>query len=266
MVTIAIDTSQPVGGVALARNGQVLGEVHFGPPSSHLVELPRAVERLLHENNLTINDVGRVAVVLGPGSFTGVRIALSFAKGLAAAGKEVVAMDSLWLIALRPFEEGYDSVCVMIDAKREEVYGVLLENTVTLRPPTGPPLREPTVSARVASVQAFLDAVDEADRNRVFPDEQAIERAQGQQLPMLFVGTGAIAYRDAILARFPRAEVGDESRAYPSVYRFAADACFDRALPREVVRDLEPIYLRASGAERKRLRAHAPEKKPTGDD
>ena len=126
MVTIAIDTSHPVGTAALARDGVVLGDARFDSPSSHLVELSKAIERLLAESHLVMRDVDRVAVVLGPGSFTGVRIAVSFAKGLAAAGAEVVAMDSLRLLALPFLDQGRARVCAMIDAKRGEVYGALL--------------------------------------------------------------------------------------------------------------------------------------------
>ena len=108
MITLALDTSHAVGSVALARDGAVLGEATFSAPATHLVELARAVERLLGENRLSARDVARVAVVLGPGSFTGVRIALAFAKGLAAAGTELVGMSSLQALA-RPLLDRHRS-------------------------------------------------------------------------------------------------------------------------------------------------------------
>jgi len=231
MITLALDTSHAVGSVALARDGAVLGEATFSAPATHLVELARAVERLLGENGLTARDVARVAVVLGPGSFTGVRIALAFAKGLAAAGSELVGMGSLQALARPLLEPGSRRVCAMIDAKRSEVYAAVYQ---TSRADT-----EEVVTARAESPAAFLDSLVAA--------------------PDVFVGTGVLVHRDAIGARFPHADLADRSRAFPSMSYLASIAHALPAYSRDAVRTLEPIYLRASGAERKRLRAHAPE-------
>jgi tRNA threonylcarbamoyladenosine biosynthesis protein TsaB len=233
MITLALDTSHAVGSVALARDGVVLGEATFSAPATHLVELARAVERLLGENGLTARDVSRVAVVLGPGSFTGVRIALAFAKGLAAAGVDVVGMDSLSLLARPFFDEGRERVGAMIDAKRGEIYGAVYEreNASATAPAA-------VVSPRAESPGAFLDAIPAA--------------------PEVFVGTGAIAHGAEILARFPRADLAPESRAFPSTAYLASIGHLLPAFSRDAVRTLEPVYLRASGAERKRLRSHAP--------
>lgn len=239
MVTLALDTSHAVGAAALARDGVVLGEIRFDQPSSHLVELSRAVERLLSANHLTSRDVARVAVVLGPGSFTGVRIALAFEKGLAAAGAEVVGMDSLRLLALPLLEQGDQHVCAMIDAKRSEVFAAVFQRA-TVRRASFPEAVE-AVAARAESPSAFLDSL------RAAPD--------------VFVGTGALAYRAEIASRFPRAEIAPEARAIPSTAYLASIADHMPALSREEVRALEPTYLRPSGAERVRLRSHtrAPE-------
>ncbi len=230
MVTLAIDTSHASGGAALARDGVVLGETRFDSPSSHLVELSRATERLIAVNALTMDDVTRVAVVLGPGSFTGVRIAVAFAKGLAATGREVVGMSSLELLA-RPALPAHRRVCAMIDAKRNEVYAAMFERSrdgvdVIVAPRAEPPA-------------VFLDALASP--------------------PDLFVGTGVLGYRDAIVARFPAAEMADDANSYPSVSHLASIAHALTPYERSSVRVLEPIYLRASGAERKRLRSHTAE-------
>jgi tRNA threonylcarbamoyl adenosine modification protein YeaZ len=245
VVTLALDTSHSVGGVALARDGVVLGEIRFDQPSSHLVELSRAVESLLSTHGLTPRDIERVAVVLGPGSFTGVRIALSFAKGLAAAGADVVGIESLRLLAQPLFDEGKQRVCAMIDAKRDEVYAAVYEHVSTPRA-VGKDSDRFAISAAVApraeSPLGFLDAL------AVQPDA--------------FVGTGALAHRDAITARFPAAEVIEDARALPSTAYFASVAHLLPVFTRDMVRVLEPVYLRPSGAERVRLRSHArtPEK------
>ena len=236
MVTLAIDTSHAVGSAALARDGVVVGEATFAAPATHLVELARAVERLLGENGLTARDVPRVAVVLGPGSFTGVRIALAFAKGLAAAGAELVAVDSLSLLALPFFDENRSRVCAMIDAKRGEVYGAVYERARRAEPPALEAIEAP----RAESPAAFLAALAPA--------------------PDVFVGTGALVHRDEIAGHFPHSEIADEVRAYPSTAFLASIGHRLPAFTHAAVRVLEPIYLRPSGAERKRLRSHAPDK------
>lgn len=231
MIILAIDTSHAVGSVALSRDGGLLGAATFSAPATHLVELARAVERLLSENGLTARDVSRVAVVLGPGSFTGVRIAVAYAKGLSAAGAEVVGMSSLRVLAEPNFGPGVHRVCAMIDARRGEVYAAVFENSKSGI--------EETTAARAQAPEAFLDGL------RFAPD--------------VFVGTGALVHRDVIGTRFPSAKIADEASAFPSMAAFAAMAHTLPVYSRDAVRTLEPIYLRASGAERKRLRAHAPE-------
>lgn len=235
MVTLAIDTSHAAGSTALARDGVVLGERRFDEPSSHLVELSRAVEALLIDHSLGPRDIDRVAVVLGPGSFTGVRIGLAFAKGLAATGAEVVGMSSLELLARPFFDEGHGCVCTMIDAKRAEVYAAVYER-VPMAPAEPDAVIRESVAARAESPSVFLDAL--------------------VATPEVFVGTGALHHRDLIAARYPKAGVAAEARALPSTAYFAAIAHLLPAYARDKVRTLEPIYVRPSGAERMRLRSH----------
>jgi tRNA threonylcarbamoyladenosine biosynthesis protein TsaB len=245
VVTLAVDTSQAVGAAALSRDGVALGEEHFAEPSSHLVELSRAVERLLAAAELRPGDIDRVAVVVGPGSFTGVRIALAFAKGLhAASGAAVVTMASLELLALPNLSERARArVCAMIDAKRGEVYAAVYERARDAGPTTG---AVAVVEPRAERPTSFLDSLTEP--------------------PSVFVGTGALAYRAAIVARFPSVEIASEERALPSVAWLASIAPMLPPLDRAGVRALEPMYLRPSGAERVRLRPHAPGKERAGDD
>ena len=82
--------------------------------------------------------------------------------------------------------------------------------------------------------------------------------------PDVFVGTGALAHRDDIATRFPRAAIANDTRAYPSTAYLASIGHLLPPFTHDAVRGLEPVYLRPSGAERKRLRSHAPEK--AGDD
>lgn len=235
MVTLAIDTSHLAGSVSLARDGAVLGTERFETPASHLVALGRAAEALLAAAALSARDVDRVAVVVGPGSFTGLRIGLSYAKGLhAAVGADVVPIDSLRLLAL-PLLAQYERVCAMIDARRGEVYAAVF---VRRAGGDGPPQGEVALAPRAQAPDALLGSLEVA--------------------PDVFVGTGVAAAGDAIRERFPGADVAPAVQAQPSTAFLARIAGDLTALDPAAVRHLEPLYLRPSGAERVRLRRHKP--------
>ena len=106
MMILAIDTSHAVGSVALSRDGGLLGAATLSAPATHLVELARAIERLLGANGLTARDVSRVAVVLGPGSFTGVRIAVAYAKHrrVAPGVEQAVQMVGVVFLVVQPVQ------------------------------------------------------------------------------------------------------------------------------------------------------------------
>jgi len=231
MVVLALDTSQPVGSVALARDGVLLGVERFNEPASHLVELGRATARLLNAAELGAADVTRIAVVIGPGSFTGLRIGLAYAKGLhAACGADVVTLDSLRLLAL-PLLADHESVCAMIDARRGEVYAAAFARDVA--------------SSTAVAARELLGPCALAPQHLL---------AALATPPACFVGTGAIAAADAIHARLPNATVAGIEHAYPSTAFLALHAAALTALDAGAVRELEPLYVRPSGAERMRLK------------
>jgi tRNA threonylcarbamoyladenosine biosynthesis protein TsaB len=237
VVIIALDTSQAVGSVALSRDGAVLGTERFRAPSSHLVALGRAVEQLLAAHRLAPADVDRLAVVVGPGSFTGLRIGLSFVKGLhAARGAGVVTIDSLRLLAL-PLLSVHERVCSLIDARRGEVYAAVYERAGEAERATDPAAARECLAPCARDPIALLDSLRSA--------------------PAAFAGTGAIAHRAAIAARFPFATIVETDEGMPSAAYLAAIAHGLHAIDHAAIRDLEPTYVRASGAERVRLRAHA---------
>jgi tRNA threonylcarbamoyladenosine biosynthesis protein TsaB len=82
-VLLAVDTSTQTIGIALYKDPQVLGEMQWKTNNHHTVELARAVTDLMHRCCVAPTDLTLVVVALGPGTFTGLRIGLAFAKGLA---------------------------------------------------------------------------------------------------------------------------------------------------------------------------------------
>jgi tRNA threonylcarbamoyladenosine biosynthesis protein TsaB len=84
-VLLAIDTSTRSVGLALYDGIQVLGEMVWSSQDHHTVELAPAVSELLNRAGIAVSGLGALAVALGPGSFTGLRIGLALAKGIALA-------------------------------------------------------------------------------------------------------------------------------------------------------------------------------------
>ena len=229
MVIIAVDTSHTSGSAALARDGRFVAGGRFGEGSSHLVGLGATVDRLLADQNLAPQDIERVALVAGPGSFTGLRIALAWVKGLhAAIGMDVVAMGTLELLAL-PYLDRWDFVCTMIDARRQEIYGALYHPD-----PSGVRARE-SVAPAASAPDSFLDGLPET--------------------PALFVGTGVARYRSLVeTQRFAGARlITNEPDLFPSTQHLCAIAPSLDPLSHDQIRSLEPMYLRESGAKRSKL-------------
>lgn len=123
MKLLAIDTSGPVCGVAILTDVGVAYECAVVNKLTHSTNLMPMVETAFAATVLTLNDMERIAVVTGPGSFTGVRIGVSTAKGLAhGAGKPCVAVDALEAMAAGAGSfEGV--ICPIQDARAGQVYG-----------------------------------------------------------------------------------------------------------------------------------------------
>lgn len=118
---LAIDTSTRYAGVAVADETRVLSSRCWYSSSNHTRELMPAVSGLLDGHHLKPRDLSGIAVALGPGGFSALRVGMSVAKGLAlAAGKPLVGVGTLDLEAYPYLESGLP-VCVLVDAGRKEV-------------------------------------------------------------------------------------------------------------------------------------------------
>jgi tRNA threonylcarbamoyladenosine biosynthesis protein TsaB len=125
---LGLDTAGPIAALAVVSHGKVLAEGAH-PAVSHGAELPRAVEALLARAGIRLSALAGIAVGIGPGSFTGLRVGLSYAKGLAMAlGCPVAGVPTFDAVAVAAFEEHGASnaaaslVCTVSDARKGEVY------------------------------------------------------------------------------------------------------------------------------------------------
>ena len=80
---LAIDTSTDFAGIALSSEGDVITELTWHSPQNHTVELVPNIDKMLKQSNITPESLNAVFVAKGPGSFNGLRVAMSTAKGLA---------------------------------------------------------------------------------------------------------------------------------------------------------------------------------------
>lgn len=123
MKLLAIDTSGPVCGVAILTDAGVAYECAVVNKLTHSTNLMSMIEAAFAATGLTLSDMERIAVVTGPGSFTGVRIGVSTTKGLAhGAGKPCVAVDALEAMAAGAGEFN-GVICPIQDARAGQVYG-----------------------------------------------------------------------------------------------------------------------------------------------
>jgi tRNA threonylcarbamoyladenosine biosynthesis protein TsaB len=130
MITLAIDTSTPRGAVALLRDDKPLAEEAFDRSQAG-ESLFDASAKLLAEHRLGMTDIGLLAVGLGPGSFTGIRAGIAAAKGLALPRKLPIkgasSFDALALTALAKMPRDCPQMCVLGNARRDEIYFALYD-------------------------------------------------------------------------------------------------------------------------------------------
>ena len=123
MYILAMDTVGQQGSVALLTD-QTSRVVKLEEPTGHVVSLPREIGNLLKSASLKIQDIDLVTVTIGPGSFTGLRIALAMAKGLALGqGVDVVGVSTLDAVAAGSVAREPGSwVAAVLDARRKELF------------------------------------------------------------------------------------------------------------------------------------------------
>lgn len=222
MKILAIDTSGPICGVSVYADGAILCEYAVFNKMTHSANLLPMIDAALSSAGKTLQDMDRIACVVGPGSFTGVRIGVSTVKGLAhGAGKPCVPVDALEAMAagIHSFD---GIVCPIQDARAGQVYGAAfrMQNGILQRLLPDEPI----------ALTAFVEKL----------------KALGERF--LFLGDGMPVHRKALQDLLGDAACfAPAQQAYlrpASVAVLAANA--ETALN---YYDLMPLYLRAPNAE-----------------
>jgi tRNA threonylcarbamoyladenosine biosynthesis protein TsaB len=125
MKLLAIETSSPLLGVALADDVEVRASYELLADRAHAGELPLAVDRVLRAAGVSLRQLDGVAIDIGPGSFTGLRIGVAFVKALlAGVPKPVVGIPSLDVLAAG-LAQAPGRICPVVDARQRNVYAAV---------------------------------------------------------------------------------------------------------------------------------------------
>ncbi len=222
MITLCIETATARTGIALTRNGQLVAESLFDTPGGRQNRLLMPdLQRLLQECDITPDQIDLFACSNGPGSFTGIRTGLAAIQALALAhSKPCVGISTLAMLAMNlPFTSL--AVCPMLDARKSEVYTALYQVSDT-------PL--PLLPDTVIAPADFLQQLNQ---------------------PTLFVGDGAVRYRELIqetLGDTAYFAPGPLQVVRPSAGCLLAEALHQRGCSVQPEK-LLPTYLRLSEAE-----------------
>jgi tRNA threonylcarbamoyladenosine biosynthesis protein TsaB len=221
-ILLTIQTASSAGGLALSDGGRLIAEINLDVRRTPTEWLLQSIDDLLSKAEIIRSDLAGIGVVRGPGAFTGLRVGLATAKGLALAiGCPLVGVSSLQILAMQlPFTQL--PICAMLDARKQEVYAALY------RWETGYP--HPAARERVIKPETLLAEISEET---------------------LFVGSGAQAYRSLIVRRMDgRAHFAPDFLNLPRVGAAAALAWHEWQSGQTFSADhLMPIYLRPSEAE-----------------
>ena len=230
LLILAIETACGCGSVALTVGdrvqGRLLAEQSHYPRRSHSRRLLGMVADMLKGCAVTWDDIDAVAVSRGPGSFTGLRIGMAAAKGIAfASGKPLVTVPTLDILAAQ-LPALHEPVLALLDARKNQVYAAFYNTG--LQDETGMPMR--LGPYQVCSVASLLDQITEPTIC-VGPSMADLLAASGQILPQQVL----VRMAPAILA-LPRA----------AVLGFCAHDLLSHGAGQT---DSTPLYVRASEAE-----------------
>ena len=152
---LCLETSSKVCSVAVGKDGRILSCLESETANAHSSQLSEITGRVLHEAGLSLKDLDAVAVSMGPGSYTGLRIGVAAAKGFCySLDKPLIAIPTLKSLAFgMQLSTGNASafLCPMLDARRMEVYTAVYDSNLNeIRP----------VSAEIVTADSFMDLLD----------------------------------------------------------------------------------------------------------
>jgi tRNA threonylcarbamoyladenosine biosynthesis protein TsaB len=127
---LGIDTGSPVASLGIVAEGRIQAALSR-ELKSHCAGLPEAVDETLAAAGIGMRDLKAIAVAIGPGSFTGLRVGLSYAKGIVSATNHVIVgiptLDAVVLCIPHSELASVATVCPVLDARKSEIYTALYQ-------------------------------------------------------------------------------------------------------------------------------------------
>lgn len=223
MIVVAIETSTPHTSVAIGSDREIVGSISLAGQARQEAVTP-ALDQLLEWTGVRLSQVGGIAVGVGPGLFTGLRVGVETAKTLAQVlGVPIVGITSLDALAFA-VRHTHKLIVAVIDGRRGEVFYAIYRSL-----PGGVVRGHDYAVATPDHLCAELETI---------PGE------------MLAVGDGAILYRNHLEELGSRVEIASSIRAHPE-----AAALAELAVPRflreehDRLHEVTPLYVRRSDAE-----------------
>lgn len=247
MRILGIDASTPTASVAILENGELVVEEIYPKNlvdsredpahrvGNHAEIILPLIQLTLEQARIALADLSGIALSIGPGSFTGLRISLATVKGIAyGAGLPVVGISTLHANAAR-VTGGDGIICALLDARKHEVYAALFQRH--------------NGSLKRLSEDTVLSIAEAMERIRIL--------SAGATRSLTIVGPGAKVYEPLLAQRFGKAALIAPGSEFGSVAAQVAALSWDRfcAATTDALGALTPYYLRASEAESSRARS-----------
>jgi len=227
MLILALDSSTQTGAVSLCQGERIIAEYNLNLKMTHSQRLMPQVVRVMEETQMELNELDGIAVGIGPGSFTGIRIGVATAKSLAQVLEiPIVSVSTLEVLA-NSLVHTDKYICPVIDARRERVYtGVYKEKMDGLK--------QQVLSERMISVTDLVQKIGQ-DFNE----------------DVIFIGEAIDKYGAII-----KSELGKQARFVTSTYNIPRGGILGRIGANKLKNDegddlfkVNPNYLKRSQAE-----------------
>lgn len=223
MLILAFDTATDMCTVALEKDEVLLKEINLHAERTHMGKLIPLIDSLLGETNFKIKNVDGIIVGLGPGSFTGMRIGVSTARGLSQALKKpVVGVSTLDCLAY-PFINSNSLILTVLDAKRKEIYATLYE--------------------------ASEGKLNRLTNYQVMAPESLVENLKNEKRGLIMVGDGLKVYGELFKQSLKGALFVEEAFWYPRAANLFVPGRLKFSFESGDFNELKPIYARLSQAE-----------------
>ena len=225
MRTLSIDTTSMRGSVALTEGDVAVVEYQNSTPQTHAENLLSTVDRALSEAGWEKGDLDAIACALGPGSFTGLRIGLAAAKGIAfSLDIPIAGVSSLKSLAMNRIDDG-KFIVPIIDARRSEVYS--------------------------AAYRFSSGKLEEVIEECVLPPDVLIEKLlECDSETILVAGGGVLEYQNLFETRLNnRIDIPEEKKILPCASNLARLCLEKLENGGDDLIELVPNYIRRSDAE-----------------